>query len=425
MTESNTQTITVTDREAFRQEAVNTLSYGKTTDAKVAPELVKSHSITLELADQIVAEAADLRAKASARLQQAKDANGKALPRGKVIARSYADIPPKRTDWLWDQRLPRAAFSVVLGTEGLGKTAWALDIVSKATHGKLDGCFAGEPVTCALFTPEDDQAAVISPRLIAAEADLGLVRDFKLRRDKHDGGFSLPGDTAVLVEALIEANVKIAFCDPIASMLDPAVDTWKDTQVRSALEDYLSLCATNDITNLGSLHTNKAMSNDPRQRAMGTAGWRILARSWLVLGLDPDDEAGKSGNQRCVAHDKSNYGREQPTLRMELVDTIVPVEGEDQHIVHAVMGEACQITAREMLAHEAEDPKAAERKLDKARKWLGAQLAGAPKATAVLKPLAELAGHAWRTVERAKDELNAETTAAGPGAIWSLSGLGV
>jgi len=64
----------------------------------------------------------------------------------------------------------------------------------------------------------------------------------------------------------------------------------------------------------GTLHTNKTNSNDPRQRGVGSVGWRQVARA---VGLDPGDLTGDKGRTRCIAHDKHNLGPWTPTLRAE------------------------------------------------------------------------------------------------------------
>jgi AAA domain len=342
-----------------------------------------------------------------------------------VVMTSYADIEPKRTDWTWDRRIPRAALSLIVGTEGLGKTALALDLIAQATQGKLRGVFHGEPVKVAQFTPEDDPSRTIRPRLDAAGADVSKVLDIKMRRDKFDCGFSLPDDTALIAQALIESGVRIMFSDPLAAMLDPKRNSWKDTDVRGALEPLIAVCAEHDITWLGTLHTNKTNSTDARQRGMGSVGWRQVARATFVVGLDPDDSSGANGSARCIAHDKHNLGPWTPTRRFTLDTVDVEVEGKQQPMVRAVLGDECDVTVGQMLAAEQGFENLSDRKAENALKWLFHQLENGPRAVKALQAAADSAGHSWRTVERAKVELGAKAQQRADGWTWELVGDGL
>src|SRR5205807_2459420 len=117
---------------------------------------------------------------------------------GEAVATCYDEIDGQRTEWVVEQRIPRAALTLMVGTEGLGKTAYGLDLAAKATRGTLPGVFRGEPVNVALLTPEDDPSRTIRPRLDAAGADAARVFDVKMRKDKFDAGVSLPDDTAAI-----------------------------------------------------------------------------------------------------------------------------------------------------------------------------------------------------------------------------------
>jgi hypothetical protein len=344
-----------------------------------------------------------------------------------VVVRSYADIPAKRTEWFDGRRIPRAMLSLIVGSEGLGKTAIALWMIAQATQGRLPGCFSGEPVNAVLLTPEDDPSRTIRPRLEAAGADLSKVFDLKMRAGESDVGFSLPGDTAEIAQALIQSKARVIFSDPLASMLDPKMNSWKDTDVRRALEPLVSVCAEHDITWLGSLHTNKTNSTDPRQRGMGSAGWRILSRASLLVGLDPDDPDGANGGARCIGHDKHNLGIWTPTRRFTLESGDVEIEGTKSSVVKANMGDECDVGCAQMLAAEQGFEKPEASKEDQAMKWLSQQLDDGPKAVKDLESKAGDAGHMWRTVVRAKKELGASSAQqkGAKGHVWKLPALHV
>jgi hypothetical protein len=325
-----------------------------------------------------------------------------------VVVTPYSEIEAQTTDWLWEGRIPTGALSLMVGTEGLGKTALGLALAAELTRGTLRGDLHGTPVNVALFTPEDDPARTIRTRLDAAGADLQRVVDVKMRKDSLDRGFSLPADTDKIARALVESDVRFAFADPLASMLDPRLNSWKDTDVRNALEPIVSVCAEHGITLLGTLHTNKSASTDPRQRGMGSAGWRQIPRAAFLVGLDPDDADGQDGSARCVAHTKHNLGPRTRTVRFALETRAVTVLGKAHDAVRATLGEECDVNAHAMLAAEAGHEDAGATKAEDAGRWLHALLEDGPKAQHAIRQAAEDAGHGWRTVERAKKELGVD-----------------
>jgi hypothetical protein len=337
-----------------------------------------------------------------------------------VVLRSYADIEPKLTRWVWERKLPLGALSLLIGTEGLGKTAVGLSLAAQITRGELAGDLRGEPADVALFTPEDDAGATIWARLKAAGADLARVHDVTMRSSAgSERGLSLPDDTSAIVNALIEADVRFAFADPLASMLDPRLNSWKDTDVRSALEPLVGACAEHGITLLGTLHTNKTNSTDPRQRGMGSAGWQQIARAALLVSLDPDDPAGKTGDRRCLAHTKHNLGPWTRTRRVTLATASVTIGDRQQDTVRASVGEECDVTAGAMLAAEAGHEDAGKTKEDQAARWLRGLLTDGPRAVAKIEEAAETAGYGWRTVERAKKDIGAKSTRESSATGWS------
>lgn len=373
---------------------------------------------TAELMTQLVAEFEAAEPEQRASLRRMLNAQlgvvcGDAIPVPSTdgfaaVMTPYSSIEAKLTKWAWEERLPLGALGLMTGTEGLGKTAFGLQLVAKLTRGELPGDLHGTPVKVALLTPEDDAGATIRKRLDAAGADVSRVFDLQMKKNATARGFCLPGDTAVIAQALLQGGADFVFADPLASMLDPSMNSWKDTDIRDALEPIIAVCSEHDITLLGSLHTNKSSSTDVRQRGMGSAGWRQLARAQLLVGLDPDDPTGADGSARCVALTKHNLGPWKKTQRFTLETVPVAVEGRQQDTVRATLGDECDVTSAAMLAAEQGHENAGDGKQDRATRWLRGLLEPGPVARKAVEEAADAAGHAWRTIERAKKEVGAE-----------------
>lgn len=331
-------------------------------------------------------------------------------------------IEAKRTDWLWHGRVPRGMLSLLIGTEGLGKSALTLRLAALLSGGELPGDFRDDPSNVALVTVEDDPGRVMRPRLDAAGADLPRVKHFKLSKGGNDVGLVLPRDAGRLGQLLAEADVRLVIIDPLAATLDPKLNSYKDTDVREALTPLVTAAAKHDFAVLGVLHTNKTKTNDARERAMGSVGWRQVVRSALYLGVDPDDPDGKAGDGRVIAHDKCNVGKLARSVRMRLEEATVQVEGQPATLPRAELGEECDYGANDLMAAEAEVSRdKIGGKAGEAQSMLYDLLLGdGPKAARVVEEEAGRRELSWRTVEAAKASLGVKSKNVGGAWVWAL-----
>jgi hypothetical protein len=325
-----------------------------------------------------------------------------------VAGRPYSAIEPTLTEWVWEGRVPLGAMTPFVGTEGLGKTAAGTLLVAKLTRGRLPGDLYGRPINVGLITPEDDAGATIRKRLDAAGADPSRVIDMKMRKGDLERPFSLPEDTDKLA-AFVEAQaIEFIWADPLVTLLNARVNSWNDVAIREAMTPLLGVLEERKVTLCGALHTNKNSSTDSRQRSMGSIAWRQLARSYLFVGLDPDDPTGALGPARCLAHDKCNLGPTARTVRFALQTRPVRVGGQTQEVIHAALGEECDVRVPEMLEHEkGTDP--SDSKEAKAETWLERYLADGPCERSAVREACEAAGHSWRTVQRAAKEIGVKS----------------
>ncbi len=324
----------------------------------------------------------------------------------------FSKIEAKRTDWVWTGRVPRGMLSEVIGQEGEGKSALVLSLAAALTRGTLDGDYKDQPCRVALLTTEDDPQRTLRPRLEAAGADLEQVFMVKMKRDGTDHGITFPDDAQAVARALGEAGVKLAIVDPLAGCLDPSVNTWKDTDVRRALTPLLLAAQEHDFAVLGVRHTNKRTNATAREKAMGSVGFLQVVRSALLLGASPDADG------LVLAHFKCNVGKTMPSLRVKLDPRQVLVEGRPDSYPVAVLGRETDWCADD-IARGAQPEDAKERALS----WLLGALRGGPVAPDDLKEQASNAGHAWRTIERAKTDSAGDVMSVreGSGWVWKLS----
>ena len=83
------------------------------------------------------------------------------------------------------------------------------------------------------------------------------------------------------------------------------------------------------------------------------------------------------------------------------------------------MGEPLEGSARELMAIEDPEDGGRAAAAAEAGRFLSEMLAGGPVATVELRQAANAHGHAWRTLQRIKDDLGIVATKAGFQGSWS------
>lgn len=214
-------------------------------------------------------------------------------------------ITPRPVHWLLHHLIPQAAVTLLAGREGLGKSTmwamWAADV----THGRMVGDMYGKPADVLVVANEDSREHTLTPRLIAAGADLDRVHFVDATTLMGSTSVVLPLDTARLAEAIRETSAALVVVDPLVSVLDGKLDSHNDHKIRQALDPLNRLAATTGVSILGLVHLNKGTGTDVLDRILGSRAFTAAARAVLAMTLDPEDE---SGRQLLVGQAKSNLG---------------------------------------------------------------------------------------------------------------------
>lgn len=141
--------------------------------------------------------------------------------------------------WLWEERIPLGALTVLDGHPGTGKSTITMDLAARLSTGRRmpdgsRGCLG----TTLLLSAEDMLATPIKARLEAAEAALEHVYGLEGVRDsQHPEGrlISLPRDTRVIHRAILNVGAVLCVIDPFFSYLDAEINTGIDAEVRKAM----------------------------------------------------------------------------------------------------------------------------------------------------------------------------------------------
>jgi hypothetical protein len=321
------------------------------------------------------------------------------------------DIDMRPVRWLWSERLPLGAISLLGGREGIGKSTCAYTIAAQITRGTLSGAFAGHPRVVLVASTEDSWGQTIVPRLHAAEADLGKVLKVDVVTSEGvDAELVLPTDIPGLRDQALEVGAVMLLLDPLLSRLSATLDSHKDAEVRRALEPLGTLAESADMSVLGLIHVNKSGSADPLSVLMASRAFPAFARSVLFAMKDPDDET-----HYLLGQPKNNLGRNDlPTLRYSIEGRVVGATAEGVIETARLVWEG--ETERDIFdaleaAGRGEDRSAVEEAADWLEEFMQSQSGYALSKS--IKSASKNDGHNLRTLQRARVRLNLRAESVG------------
>lgn len=219
----------------------------------------------------------------------------------RLIVTSAADIDIKVSRWLWEWKndrgvwehwLPLGGLVLLGGREGVGKSTWTARLAAQVTRGDMAGEYLGQPRGVVVCASEDSWEHTIVPRLLAAGADLKHIWRVDAQIDERACGLTLPTDVPALAALVKDKNVALIVLDPLLGAIEGRLDTYKDSDVRIALEPITRLAHDTNATIIGLIHQNKNASGDLATRMMGSRAFLAVARAALICMRYKDDDGG-------------------------------------------------------------------------------------------------------------------------------------
>ena len=360
---------------------------------------------------------------ASAAPESAGVRTAAAAPEGRrlrTIPATDFQIAPVR--WLWQDRIPLGALTLVGDREGIGKSLCTTSLVAQVTKGTLPGALAGMPRSVFIVATEDSWKHTIVPRLMAADADLTRVFCVEVVAPSGIGlALSLPQDLEALEREARHHEAALIVLDPLLSRLDSALDTHKDANVRQALEPLAAMADRLDVALVGLIHVSKAQSSDALTLLMGSRAFAAVARAVLFTMIDPDDDA-----RRLLGQPKNNLGRtDLATLTFTIDGTCVATTTQGEIWTgQLTWGESVDRTIHEALESLADQRTDRQQVMD-AGTWLCDYLteAGGTAAADAIVKAARAVGFSRATMYRAQAKLQLKHVYRGfpRTAYWILS----
>ena len=230
------------------------------------------------------------------------------------------DVQMENVDWIWDGRIPRGAITLIVGDPEDGKTTYCIgDYAARISRGAnwpdgKRGSGVGERIM--YLSSEDSNSTTLMPRFVAGGGDPIMIC-FETLTEGIAPLNSLDTDIARLEATVVATGVKHLLFDPLNAYL-PKVNTWKDSDIRSALRPLVSLAEKYGLTILVIIHLNKKSDGPAIGRVMGSMGNVALARASYLIGKDPENPA-----RRFFVKHKFNLGPPPPALAFTVAQIVL------------------------------------------------------------------------------------------------------
>lgn len=320
-----------------------------------------------------------------------------------VTLQCAADITPEPIHWLWNGWLAKGKLHIFAGAAGTGKTTIAIALAATITIGGKfpDGskCPIGNVL---IWSGEDSPSDTLVPRLMAAGADLSKVHFVGDTTANYESRAFDPATDmqSLMIKAATIPDLALLIIDPIVNAV--AGDSHKNGEVRRALQPVVDFGEKLNCAVLGITHFSKGgQGKDPLERVTGSLAFGALAR--IVLATAKIIEGDTT--RRIVCRAKSNIGIDDGGFEYDLQQKEVKTGIFSSY---ALWGKAIEGSARELLAEpdNRETGENGKSALNYVKEFLYELLADGELPQKQIEADAKGAGHAWRTVERAKKELN-------------------
>jgi hypothetical protein len=320
-----------------------------------------------------------------------------------------ADVTPQKIEWLWRDRIPLGALTIVEGIEGEGKSTALCNIAALTTRGDgLPDNEKSEPASVLWLSAEDDLARVLKPRLMAVGADCELVYAVGEPFTLDERGI------LGLRELIAQRKPRLVVIDPLFAYTRG--DANKGSDSRSLTNELRTIAEQFNVAMVLVRHVGKSKGfGDPRAAGLYSIEWRAAARSVLLAGSDPDNP-----QRRALTQTKNNFG---PLA--EAIGYVIEPDASSPSGAHFYWTGRSELTARRILSAAGDDEERSGRR--EAEDFLRDALAQGEKPAKDVQKEARTLGISEITINRTKRALGIKSKKLGGNFgskaewYWSLS----
>jgi hypothetical protein len=320
-----------------------------------------------------------------------------------------SELTMTNPDWLWYPRITVGELGLLVGDPGIGKSLVIADVAARLSRGLLlPGAKKARPPSRVLYLNAEDHATSKTlPRLIAAGADLRLIHVL----DVGSRNIRLPSDVAALRALILKfPGVVFVVLDPLASVLDPGLDSNSMTDVRRATDPFAILGADLQFSPFENHHFAKSTERAGIYRVAGSVGIVGATRQVLAMNLDPEEEEGSP--VRLLGIIKTNANKAD-TLRLAIREKSIP--GYEDTVGYIEWLGTSGVAGSRLT----DGPQRPSSKVNAAEAWLDLRMAGGdPTPARLVLEEGHAAGHSESALQRASVALKVEKTKTPGGWIW-------
>ena len=340
-----------------------------------------------------------------------------------AVVRSLSEVKPTPVTWVWPGRIPEGKVTLLVGHPGQGKSLLTLDIAARVSTGRgwPDNSEHFEPGNTILLSGEDDAEDTITPRLLAAGADLNRISIFDgvncRDPETHTIKIELPAldrHMEEIHEAVRKFDARLLIIDPISSFVGH-VDDHRNSELRGMLSALAAMGRDTGCVVLTVSHLRKAGGLAVHQ-AVGSLAYTAAARAVWCLAREREDP-----ERRLLLPVKMNLAKDVGGLAFTLASDSWVSDGAP-HLVWEP--DPVTMTADDILNPDGRRPGPSPVKRDGAAEWLLLALRNGPREAGELYAEAEVNGITKGTLRRAKDELGILPRKIGfkDGWMWAMPG---
>ena len=317
-----------------------------------------------------------------------------------VDTTTASDIQTQPIKWLYEPYIPLGTAVVLIGDGGEGKSFYTLALAAAISRGQLlPGMTTPFPASDIIVSnAENPWPTVIKPRLEMLGADCSKIHRI------NDNGKRLTLTDDRIEAAIRKHNVKLTIIDPMQSHLPHSISMGRAESVRPMLTHLEHVAEQTQSAILLVGHVTKGRGK-AQHRGLGSVDIVNSVPSVLYLGkaesLDRD--------VRAVAHGKSNFAELGPTnlFRLNKKDSF------------QWLGES-KITPDDIMNFSASKARGDKSRLDEAVDFLTDLLSEGDVPANEAIEIADEAGIAKITLERARKAANIQSKRVDGHWIWGL-----
>lgn len=330
-----------------------------------------------------------------------------------VMLVPFSQIKPRSIEWLWKGYLPIGKLTLLAGSGGVGKSTVTCNWASAITTAGLwpDGTKVSHPRNVLIWSSEDDPFDTISPRLIAASADVN--RCFFIRGAENGRSFDPAKDMQELRKIVASTGeIGLLVIDPLMNAI--IGDSFKPNIVRRSLQPFVDFASEFRCCVIGISHFAKGTEGrNPAERILSSSAFKDFSRTALVAVQD--EETGDCAFARA----KTNIAVNMGGFSYRIEEITISDGCEVVETTRIVWKDRLEGSARSILSKFEGESREDGEKLNLAKQFLIHSLSSGPVASKeLLENAREGHGISNETLRRAQKELSITATKIGYGGMW-------